>query len=125
MLKAENLFYNSNGIILPPGAEIFDILVANFEFSYGYDSDILNSSIQPNIFMGTKIEYFYTSELFPGTWLRLQNPSQTVQYITVIRLDTELTLKLERGSFLNYYTDQFIFSNEDVGKTIKVALLAD
>lgn len=75
--------------------------------------------------MGTKIEYFYTSELFPGTWLRLQNPSQAVLHITVIRLDTELTLKLERDPFLNYSSDQKIFSQEDVDKTIKIALVAN
>lgn len=126
------LLLNSQGIILPSGAEVFDVLVAKRTFNtqppviyIGCSDDMPNSSIQPNIFMGIGIKYFYvsTTAFMPGTWLNIQD-SQPVQHITVIRLDTGLTIKLEKY-FLDYHSDQLIFSDEDVGKTIKVALLAN
>lgn len=132
MLKAENLFYNSNGIILPPGTEVFNVFVETNGNFTGFWSEIPNSSIQPNTFMGIEISALYYgpgSTIFPGTSLSLYNYQAPVQNITVIRLDSGLTVKLERTyliqGFEYYYSDQPIFSDEDIGKTIKIALVAN
>lgn len=74
--------------------------------------------------MGIKIEDFTVSSLLgEKTWLNLQN-RQPVQHVMVIRLDTGLRLKLEKY-LLGYSSNQLIFSDEDVGKTIKIALVAN
>lgn len=121
----ELLLSNSKaGVPLPPGAEVFNVLVAKKAVTIGYSIDIPNSSIQPNTFMGIKIEDFTVSSLLgEKTWLNLQN-RQPVQHVMVIRLDTGLRLKLEKY-LLGYSSNQLIFSDEDVGKTIKIALVAN
>lgn len=129
----ELLLNNSKaGVPLPPGAEVFDISVETNGNFTGFWSEIPNSAIQPNTFMGIKISALYYgpgSTIFPGTYLSLYNYQAPVQNITVIRLDLGLIVKLERTylmqGFEYYYSDQPIFSEEDIGKTIKIALVAN
>ena len=125
------LLLNSQGIILPSGAEVFNVLVETNGSYTGFWSGIPNSSIQPNTFMGIKIDVLYCgldNIVFQGTTLQLQNYQVPTQNITVIRLDSGLAVKLEKTGLMQanfYYSDQQIFSHEDIGKTIKVALLAN
>lgn len=128
MLKKLLLSNSKAGVPLPPGAEVFDISVETNGSYTGFWSGIPNSAIQPNTFMGIKISSLYSgvdSTISPGTSLRLYNYQAPVQNITVIRLDSGLIVKLERTNIANYYSDQLIFSEEDVGKTIKIALVAN
>ena len=98
----------------------------------GYAEDIINSTIDPNNFMGIEIENFYVGiqGLFPGTNFSFKDYIDApVQSITAIRLDSKLTVKLEKTQILDmtiyHNMSQEIFSHEDIGKTIKVALLAN
>ena len=131
MFKGLLLSTNKAGVPLPPGAEIFNVAVETDGVYTSFWIDAPNSSIQPNTFMGIQINGLYCgldSMALAGTTLVLQNYQTPTQNITVIRLDSGLAVKLEKSELLQmhyYYSDLQIISHEDIGKTIKVALLAN
>lgn len=124
------LLLNGNSIMLPPGAEVFKVIVGSGNDFVGFSTGTENSSIKPEAFNGKTIGMLQTGigYIFPGTTFAFYDNSFPYQNITVIRLDNDLVLNLEGQQVLGanwYSSEQNLFTLEDVGKSIYVALLAN
>lgn len=119
---------NSN-VPLPPGAEVFKVTVGLLDDYLGVSDNY--GSIQPNTFKGLEItELANTSSSSSdnyGLTITLGYYESVGQSVTAIRLDSGLEVRCDRegAGILWYSSTQKLFTDEDVNKTIKIALVAN